>query len=274
GASYYIEVNSGDHEGHRFDVVSAAGNTLTLAADADLHASSAPFNTLTGAPPATLAGDVVMLRRHTTLDEQFPPGSFGATGSQVTADQVRLFAGGGWQSYWLFDDGGTPRWVDVTDATLADMGGVVIAPGQGAFFYNRTAETTVLQYGEVRSNDFVRPLLDGDNLVGGGFPLDQSATGAGGRAMLSGFSGTLDFKTADSFYIWRKDSDGPSAVGYDSHFRVDGNPYNPSLQRWARVGDPALSERGGEVLFLSGRAVFVRSQAGFDGYTMPRPWSP
>ncbi|MCH7229230.1 hypothetical protein, partial [Haloferula sp. A504] len=32
GASYYIEVNSGDHEGHRFDVVSAAGNTLTLAA--------------------------------------------------------------------------------------------------------------------------------------------------------------------------------------------------------------------------------------------------
>ncbi len=273
GASYYVEVNSGDLEGHRFDVASASGNTLTLVNDSDLHAAAAPFNTLTGAPPAALVGDSVMLRRHTTLAEHFPPSSFGATGSQTTADEVQVFAEGGWTSYWLFDDGGSPRWVEMSDATLADQGSVVIPPGQGVFFYNRTLATTVLQYGEIRDNDFVRPLMDGDNLVGGGYPLDQSATGLNGRAMDAGFTGTLDFKTADSFYLWRKDGEGPTARGYHSHFRVDGSPYNPSLVRWAEIGDSVLTDRGDALLFLKSHAVFVRSQAGFDAYTMPLPWS-
>lgn len=273
GADYFVEVAAGDFEGHRFDVVSASGNSLTLASDPDLHAAAAPYNTLLGALPVSLAGDFIVLRRHTTLSERFPPAAFGASGSQTTADEVQVFAGGGWTSYWLYDDGGAARWVEVSDASMADQGAVVIPPGQGVFFYNRTAEATVLQYGEIRAHDFVRPLAAGENLVGGGFPLDQSATGPNGRAMAAGFTGTLDFKTADSFYIWRKDSEGPAARGYASHFRVDASPFNPALVRWAEVGDSILTERGGELLFLGDRAVFLRSQAGFDSYTMPQPWT-
>ncbi|MCX6874936.1 MAG: hypothetical protein NTW21_14185 [Verrucomicrobia bacterium] len=42
---------------------------------------------------------------------------------------------------------------------------------------------TMLGYGEVRDNAFIRPLCMGLNLVGGGYPLTQSATGAASRQM-------------------------------------------------------------------------------------------
>ena len=43
GGAYYLEVTSGDNEGHRFDLVSTSTNTITLAADSDLHEAVAPF---------------------------------------------------------------------------------------------------------------------------------------------------------------------------------------------------------------------------------------
>ena len=275
GASYYLEVTSGDNEGHRFDVVSATGDTITVASDGDLHAATAPFSTLTGAPPSTLAGDTVALRRHRTLNDIFPPASFGATGDQETADQVQVFANGLWTIYWLFDDAGSPRWVDAADAGMADMGGTIIPPGQGMLFNNQTAATSLLSYGEVRTNDFVRPLAIGHSLVGGGYPLDQSAAGINGRDMTlaAGFFGSRDFKTADSFFVWKGDAVAGSS-GYDHYFLIDGAPLQPSLVRWAKVGDATATARDSEVLLLDNRAVIIRSKDGLDGYTMPAPWSP
>ena len=242
-------MTSGDNEGHRFDIASASGNTVTLANDASLHAAAAPFNTLTGAPPASLAGDQVAIRRHWTLDEIFPPTGFGATGSQSTADQVQVFSGGAWTIYWLYDDNdgnpATARWVDAADAGMADQGNAVIPPGQGMFFNNRTAATSILAYGEVRENDFIRPLAAGNNLVGGGYPVDQSATGAHGRAMnlAAGFFGSRDFKTADSFFVWNADAT-IGAPGYGTYFLLSSCSTalpQPALIRWAKTGDASLA---------------------------------
>ncbi len=277
--TFFLEVTSGENEGHRFDVVSGSGNTLTVAQDTNLNSAAAPFNTITGAPVSSLVGDAVELRRHWSLDELFPPASFGATGSQSTADQVQIFNGGAWIIYWLYDendaDPQTARWVSAADPGMADQGATLIPPGQGMFFNNRTSVTSILAYGEVRDNDFIRPLGVGNNLVGGGFPVDQAFTGTGSRAMspATGFFGSRDFKTADTAFVWNADAT-IGAAGYSSYYLLNGAPTFPSLLRWAKVGDPAALARDAELRFLGNRATFLRSKDGNAGYTSPQPWAP
>ncbi|MCU0795680.1 MAG: carboxypeptidase regulatory-like domain-containing protein [Akkermansiaceae bacterium] len=278
GVSYFIEVESGDNEGHRFDVVAAAGQEIQLAVDGDIHAAMAPFNTIAGPLPGSLAGDRVALRRHRSLGGIFPPSEFGAGGSQSTADQVQVYVAGAWRIYWLFDEGdadpGTSRWVLMGDAGMTDQGSIVLPPGQGMFFNNRTAPVPLLSYGEVRTYDFVRPLQAGVNLVGGGYPLVQSPTAARGRDMsiASGFFGSRDFKTADSIYVWNQDHGGVD--GYTTYFLLHSTAPQPLLQRWARVGDASLLSRDGENLFEGSRATMIRSRNGIDIHVHPLPWTP
>jgi hypothetical protein len=275
GSPYFLEVTSGDNEGHRLDVVSASGNTVTLAVDGNIYAAAAPFNTLAGALPATLAGDTVVLRSHWTLDQLFPPSGFGSAATYAGADRVQVYAGGAWTIYWLYNDGGTPRWVDANDGGLANKGGTIIPPGQGLFFDNVTGATSLLAYGEVRENNFRRPLGQGSNLVGGGYPVDQSATGLGSREMTlaNAFDGTLDFKTADSFYVWQGDAT-PGVGIYDTYYLLNGAPVNPALVRWIKVGDASALPRDGELLMLENRAVFTRAAANNPGYGYLAPWTP
>ncbi len=274
GVAHYIEVASGDNEGHRFDVTASAGDSLTLASDPDIHLATAPFNTLTGAPPSSLAGDIVILRRHWTLAEMFPPAAFGATGAPNTADEVQLFVDGSWIVFWNYNDAGNHRWVR-TGHGFADQGGAVIAPGWGTFFNNRTAAASLLAYGEVRANDFRRPFDTGNNLVGGGYPLDQSPAGPNGRAMTlaAGLFGSRDFKTADTIFLWNKDADA-AAAGYGTYFLLNGAPVFPGLLNWAKVGDNTAASRDNEVILLENRAVFIRSKDGLDSYVSPAPWTP
>jgi large repetitive protein len=279
GASFFLEVTSGDNEGHRFDIASASGNTVTLANDAALDSYAAPFNTRVGAPPANLSGDTVVIRRHWTLNEVFPPTAFGATSSQATADQIQLFAGGAWKILWLYDendaDPATVRWVDAADAGMASQGSAIIPPGQGMFFNNRHSATSILAYGEIRPNDFIRPLAAGSNLVGGGYPLDQSAAGTAGRAMnlAAGFFGSMDFKTADAFYVWNADAT-IGAGGYNTYFLLNSAPIQPSLIRWVKTGDSTLLASDSAMLLLGNRSVFLRAKNPLPNYTVPNPWNP
>ncbi|MEO8617472.1 MAG: hypothetical protein ABI600_20240, partial [Luteolibacter sp.] len=276
GGDFYLEVTSGDNEGHRFDIASASGSILTLATDADLHAASAPYNTLTGNLPVSLVGNQIAIRRHWTLGEMFPPSSFGATGDPATADQVQLFVNGQWIIYWLYNDGVlAARWAKTGDNTYADQGAAVLAPGQGLFFNNRTGVTSILAYGEVRANKFIRPIAVGSNLVAGGYPVDQSPTGTASRAMTSiaGFFGSRDIATADTFYVWNGDST-IGAIGYSSYFLNDNAPRTPSVIKWVKVGDASLLARDAELLLQGNRSVFLRSKNGLNGYTTPSPWAP
>jgi uncharacterized repeat protein (TIGR01451 family) len=276
--SYYVEVVSGAYDGHRFDVVSASGGRITLASDTDIFAAAPPFNTMAGALPIDLAGARISLRRHWTLDQLFPPTSFGATGSQTTADQIQIFAGGAWSIYWLYDDAGTPRWVRADDAGLADQGKTVVMPGQGMFFNNRTAPFTWLSFGEVRENSFVRPLAAGSNLVGGGYPVDQSATGAGSRQfnLADGFFGEVDFKKADSFFVWRGDANPAAISAYETYYLAS-KPTPPALLRWVKMGDASAISRDAELLLKRDRSVFLRTKdahpsPGIPIYKIASPW--
>jgi hypothetical protein len=273
GATYYLEITGGTGEGNRFDIVSATGSTVTLANDVSLDSASAPYNTVLGAPSG-FEGSSIVIRRHWTLAELFPPSGFVATTDQATADEIQIFAGGTWTILHLFDDAGTPRWVDNFN-NQNDQGGTIIQPGQGLFFNNRNSDKALLAYGEIRQNDFIRPLSAGWSLVGGGYPLDQSATGTGSRAMslAAGFYGTKDFKTADSFFVWKGDA-APGNGSYDTYYLLNGAPQSPSLIRWVMVGDATLQPKDSLTLFLENRAVFTRTALPLPDYEYPTPWTP
>ncbi|MGB6222342.1 SdrD B-like domain-containing protein [Haloferula sp.] len=274
GGTYFLEVTSGVNEGHRFDVVSASGSVVTLANDADLNAKEPPYNTLAGALPSSLEGAEVEIRSHWTLDEVFPPSAFGAAASELDADQVQIHSGGGWTIYWLSNDGGTPKWVEM-GGSMDDQGDTIVPPGQGMFYNSRNAPSSLLVFGEIRQNDFRRPLAVGMNLVSGGYPMDQSANGTATREMTKtvSFFGSLDFKTADSFFVWRGDA-SPGSGNYDSYYLADGSPTAPTLLRWVKIGDAGAAPRDGEILLLGNRSVFVRSASGLESYGYPRPWAP
>ncbi len=283
GVPYYLEVTSGDNAGQRFDVVSATGTTITLASDTSLCGAVAPFNTLTGAPPASLADDTVVVRRHWTLGEVFPAADFTATDDKATADQIQVYTAGGWVLYWLYDaPSGPNRWVLAGDTNYADQGGQVLPPGQGVFLNTQTpappaAAENLLAYGEVRANDFIRPLCLGHNLVGGGFPVDQSATGTRSREMnltpgLNDFFGSRDFKTADSFFLWKGDAD-VLLGGYDTYYLLS-KTTAPVVVRWVKVGDATLAAQDAQLLFLGDRSVFIRVATDHHAYRIPCPWAP
>ena len=280
GVSYYLEVTSGEHEGQRFDVVSCAAHSLTLANASDLYAAMPPFNTWIGAPPATLAGASVIIRPHWTLDSMFPPGGLGASADPDTANTVQV---GESQTYWLYDDPTTgSRWVAGTDA--ADQGSTVIPPGQGMFFYNNPTNPyndptpspiIILNYGEVRTNDFVLPLAAGLNLVGGGYPLAQSATGAGSREMTleNGFFGSADASAADTFELCNADAT-PGATGDTSFFLRRDAASSPPVINWVQSGDATYTPCDSDKVLPGNRAATIRAAAALPAYHYARPWSP
>jgi len=266
GASYYIEVTAGPNEGQRFDVVSATGSALTLATVSDVCSDTPPFNTLAGVLPANIAGNRVALHRHWILGELFPITRFSAANASADADQVQTSVVAATSTYWLYANGGQPKWVMLGDATLADQANTVIAPGHGMFVTKRGIAAPLLACGEVRANNFMRPLCAGLNLVGGGYPIIQSATGPGSRQMdvAHGFFGSTDHLTADSFSVWKGDA-LPGASGYDSYYL-----YNPgTAPKWVKTGDATLAAHDAELLFLGDRSVLVQVKNDVHGYTIP-----
>ena len=275
GESYFLEVISGDNEGHRFDIDSASGSVVTVATDSDVCAGTPPFNTLAGALPASLLGDKVALHHHKMLGEEFPVGGFFAAGIHTEADQIQTFAEGVWTTYWLYTNGGSPKWVKVGDLNMDDQAETVLPPGQGSFVHRRNTASTIMALGEIRENDFVNPLCAGSNLTAGGYPLDQSATGSGSRAMNLGtnFFGSRDFKTADSFFIWKGDAVATTS-GYDTYFLLHRETVFPAQIKWVKQGDVTLASRDAAALLLGNASVFIRVKNDLHTYTVPCPWNP
>jgi len=266
GATCYLEVTAGVNEGQRFDVVSATGSALALASVSDVCSDTPPFNTLAGALPATLAGNRIAIHRHWTLGELFPVTRFFAADVATDADQVQTSAVATTGTYWLYSNGGSPKWVKLGDGTLADQGSSVIAPGHGMIVTKHGIAAPLLACGEVRANNFVRPLCSGVNLVGGGYPIIQSATGPGSRqmALSDGFLGSTDPASADMFSVWKGDAT-PGVTGYDNYYL-----YNPgTAPKWVKTGDATLASHDAEVLFLGDRSVLIQVKNDVHGYTIP-----
>ncbi len=275
--AYYIEIIEGDHAGHRFDVASVSGSTITLATDSDLY-SGPPFNTqLTPVSvPTDLAGDRFILRRHMTINDYFPPDTSGFTHQPDNADPAnpadRLYLyNGDWEPYWLYTNasGSGPIWDKEGDAVFVDGGGDVMAPNQGLFLVPQQTTITILSLGIVRKNPFAMPLPQGWSLQSAIYPLDQAPAE---RFMNQDtFDGHDDPTMADTVCTWLGD-----AENYETAFRCTflWEPATSQTPRWIFADDENLTPRDFDnSLFPKDRSSFYyRHSAPKPDYVLPLPW--
>ncbi|MBX7207515.1 MAG: putative Ig domain-containing protein [Verrucomicrobiaceae bacterium] len=266
GKQYYIEVLSGDNAGHRFDVDEAASTATTLA----ISTAGGNHNTL-GSIPANIASDVIAVRQHYTMDDIFTKSLFHATNNQTTADRLLFYSstsGTFSEIYWLYLNGGVPKWVLSTDATLTDRGSRVIDPAEAMYVHCRTTPVSLVLSGHVRQNSFACPLKVGSNLIGSGFPMDQSPA-MRQMTLANGFTGGRDPAKVDQIRFWAGDAT-TGAEAYISHFLVE---YN-TLHQWSPQSNASLTNENNFLMFKSLQGAFVKSIAGKSNWVIPMTWTP
>lgn len=240
--AHFVEVTAGPADaalvGERFEVSGASGSTISI------DAGSAR-NTISLAD-VNLTGYNVVVRPHVTLAEAFPPADL-----QVN-DQVLVFnpATGGFDTYTLTADifGGAPSW----QRGGANQNGLVLAPGQGAFYRNSSSSaTSVVNLGEVRVNSFRQPLSAGLSQISEGHPVDNSPQS---RVMTQ----DQGFEVNDQILVFNA-----STGGFDTYtYTADIFGGAPS---WQRGG----TNHNASELFQANQSVFVRKASADPFYEAP-----
>ena len=275
GKPYYLEFTSGPFAGHRFDLEAGATTPTHVAID-----RASPRNTLDPIPPDLVGAFAI--RPALTLRELVNPGLAFASDDPDVGDRLYLFDGSKWRLLWAFDGSGTipAQWTDVQDDDLIDAGGTVIGPAEGFFLRTAGAYLPVTRVGVVRQWPFACPLGAGFNLVGGGFPIDQSPIDRAmyrddGDGSRDWFTASNDPILADQVFLWLGD-ENLGAQGYLTYFRVDLGI--PEYDHWADQTNSLLTNVDTEPIFEMGRAFFGRSVSGHDRsdpaavWVWPAPW--
>ncbi len=269
GKSYYVEVLSGPFAGHRWNVIGGStANTIAVGSGTKALTVDA------------LAGASVIVREAKTIGGLFPPALYKAGSTPNNSDKVLIYDANSvakWSVYYLADmtSGGMGiHWVKQGDNTLANQDGFALDACQGIFIHHRGAAISTTQVGHVRQNAMACPLNAGQNLVGAGFPIDQSYVD---RAMtwtgtnFNGFVGGLDPVRADNVLFWKGDTT-LNAENYTTYWLVNAgfDPY----RRWSLQGDNALNSQDLNKVFKATRASFYKSTTGNPNYVVPTGWTP
>lgn len=245
GRSYYAEVLDGAHEGERYelDEVSTTDTSVALEVPPQI--------------PTTLAGARVVIRPHWTLNEVLPANRFHADRSPGAADRVMFFENSAYHIFWVLATGNGPRWVADGDATLKNSGSTrLIGPATGLLVQARTAVTAVPLVGQVRANTFAVTLNAGPQLVGTGWPVDQSPTGRVMTAM-NGFA------SGDYIRLWSGDM-VPGSAAYLSNIMISPNT-------WAREDDVTRANVADTAMFIAFHATFVMPGRAVAWWKQPVP---
>lgn len=221
GFPYYIEATSGDLEGERFDVdtaatISAANGTVVL-------------NTTSGNNTFALAssnaiGSQFALRQHITLAQIqsfFTSPLVGAL-SPASADQIWILnpAGTAFSQYYLRSDLTTWR---LTTGTTNVANTVFVPPGTGFIVQKRNSSNALLVTGGVRVNDFAMPMSVGLSFRAPAYPISYSPASLGGTTA-NGWTGNLSPASADQLRVLN-----PAGTNFDSYYlRSDGTTWRLS----------------------------------------------
>ncbi|HRK17200.1 MAG TPA: hypothetical protein PK490_23185, partial [Prosthecobacter sp.] len=204
---YYLEVRDGALAGHRLE--------LSLLEEGRAVADTAHTRGTLDHLPAELAGARVVIRPHGTLGQVFDKHLLTGGPASARADQVIFHDGSGWRTYWLLKQGARHQWALVGDASVADQGGLVIAPGTGVMFKARAPAAFTLT-GHVRQNSFLRALNEGHNLLSPPWPLAATPRRLHFTAA-NAFTAAATADAADQLQFWKGDT-APGAEGYDIHW--------------------------------------------------------
>jgi hypothetical protein len=263
---HYVEIASGEHAGHRFEVDEAASTATELVVD--LGSPDAVRNTLTSLPTSVLGARVVV-RPHQTVSELFPPDQFQWGRSIEEADRVLFFIDGTYETLWLFGAPAFPaRWIAEGDASLADLGRRVVEPGMGLLVRRTGALLNQRFHGVVRSTPVPVPLVSGPSLLANPWPVVASPNSLGLR-LEDGFNGATTPDGADQAQIWRGDVDA-GATGFDLYYLLRAGAF----QFWVAGGDASLTSFSDAPLVAPTRAVFLQLRTNQPAFSMPVPWQP
>ena len=269
GKSYYVEVLSGPMAGHHWNIIN--GSTATSIAVG------------TGSKALTanaLAGASIVVHEAKTIAGLFPPTLYKAGSNANNADKILTYDPNSvakWSVYYLADltaGGQGIHWVKQGDNTLSPQDGLALDPCQGIFIHHRAAAISTTQVGHVRQTPLACPLSVGQNLIGAGYPVDQSFTQ---RAMtwngnnFNGFTGSVDPVRADNVLFWKGDTT-LNAENYTTYWLVNSgfSPY----RRWSLQGDNVLNSQDLSKVFKATHASFIKSVNGNATYVMPTGWIP
>jgi hypothetical protein len=260
GRSYYIEVISGAAEGGRWEVDEAATTSTVLAVDL-----AAALNTEPTLPD--LSDAVVLLRPHMRLADLAVPQRFQANTRRSNADRVMRFepGSGSFTEFWLYGTGAEGYWVLADDENLISQDAAIIAPGQGAFVQARSTPTSTGLAGRVRLNDFRLSLNAGSNLVGTGWPLNESLANIGATSAV-GFRGSNRQGQADRFRLWERGL-GTGASRYTGGYLFK----TASVEKWVFDGDATLTDQSQTGLLFAFEAFFLTSATGITSWRQPAP---
>jgi hypothetical protein len=251
---YYIEFTDGVAEGHRLDLMGGAIDTLIL----DLASSNNTSNVL----PAGIANSHFVIRKHRTLGEVFLNTEWASSSSVANADQIQFFNGTGFDIYFNFPNN---AWVK-QGAGFASRNDLIITPGHAVnlIHANANGDNSVLQFGEVRYNAFIRPAKQGVNLVASGYPLDASPASLG-LTTSNGFAASSVLANATQIQNWTGDV-VPNTSGYVTSFQIaDAN--------WRVVNNLAIVTTSSP-LFQNGRGTILKAIADSPAWKHALPWNP
>jgi hypothetical protein len=178
---------------------------------------------------------------------------------------VLFYTGTGYETYYNLSLG---RWVR-QGLGFDSQDGFIIAPGVGMLVLHANPADTneILEIGEVRYNDFRRPVALGTtglNFASLGFPVDASPASLG-MTVENGFVAATSVGNSTQILNW---------VG-DTSFNVPGWATNFQLfsSNWRTQGALATVTTNAP-LFRRSRANQVDVQANQLDWTHPLPWDP
>ncbi len=244
-ARYYLEIRSGPHAGHHFDLDHVGDRALVI----DPESAN---NTLAEVP-ADIAGARIAIHKHVTLSQVFDKTVLNGTNNPSTADQVLIYTSTGLRSFWLLKAGSYHQWNASGDATLASADATIIPPGTGVLLKTGSSvPRSLVITGQVRTTPFARLVTPGYSLFANPWPLDASPSGLS-MTSTAFFTPTTNPSTADAFQLWKGDSQ-PGASGYNG-FWFFKSPSAPAL--WTSSGDASLRSQNDQMLFKAARAAFL-----------------
>jgi len=247
---HYMEIQDGEHAGHRIDITTIAPGRFTL----NLGSEHSTLKTL----PANLIGARMVVRRHLTLSDVFPSTLLGGT-SATQADQILFHTANGWDTHWLFKVGSRSRWVRAGDSGLNDTGTTLLPPGSGIMARVRGPAISWFLTGHVRTSPFRRPLLPGNNFLAAPWPLD--GTPAGWLfTPANGFSATSSPTSSDQIRLW-------NGLSYDSYslLRIG------MAARWTSQANSRLEDVSFTLPLPADKAFFLRAQPGTTAWNIAPP---
>jgi hypothetical protein len=222
GEPYYVEVYSGALKGDRFDVDTEA--TITAGNGSVTLNPSSGNNTFPVASIASqLDGATIALRKHVTLAqiETMFSTPVVANNNPSLADQISLFSGSSFTAYSRRTDG---QWRKSGDT--ANYAKLAVAPGAAVLINRRSTPTSIVSSGNVRQNDFARPIKTGLQFFGPAAPLDKSFTEFGVLANTNGWVGNNNPSLADQVYIFTGSSFVAYSLRADNQIRKSGDTVN------------------------------------------------